>query len=70
MTFINSQAGFILKLTILSLVLSIGIKLLGQWVLITPTPSKALILVLTLPGIMTIILWWRMKQYQPLSNKE
>lgn len=60
----NTQIGFVLKVLLLSALLSILIKYGGSRLPIAPTPINALIGITVLPIIMFIALWWRGKEQQ------
>jgi|JI91814BRNA_FD_contig_101_660094_length_3904_multi_7_in_0_out_0_3 hypothetical protein len=55
----NAQIGFILKVLILSIGLSLGIKYGGPFLFIPSTNLSAVIGVFTLPLIVTSLLFWR-----------
>ncbi|MEA5582395.1 hypothetical protein VB620_13725 [Nodularia harveyana UHCC-0300] len=54
-----NNLGFVLKLLILSALLSVGIKYLGPNLSIPATDTNALIIVLSPTMIMAIALFWR-----------
>ena len=56
---INSQAGYIFKLLILSSGLSILIKYGAIQLSIEPTPGNALCAIATPLVVMVLALWWR-----------
>ena len=55
----NGDGIFILKMIVLSAVISVGIKVLGPLLPLPATPAVALILVLGPPVILGGILLWR-----------
>lgn len=58
----NNQAGFIIKILLLSAGLSILIKYGGQHIPIQPTTSLAIIIVL-LPSLVTgLVMGWRVRE--------
>ena len=62
----NTQAGFILKILLLSTVISIAIKYGGQLILLKQTTSWALITVFSPSIIIALILGW---QYNAIERK-
>ncbi len=59
----NTQAGFILKILLLSTVISIVIKYGGQLIPLKPTTSLALITVFLPSLIIALILGWQYRKY-------
>ncbi len=58
----NTQAGFILKVVILSAILSFFIKYGGKFIPLTSNTLDALFLVLSPTLILSLILGWRWQQ--------
>ena len=65
----NSQAGYIFKLLILSTGLSILIKYGGIHLSIEPTPGNALCAIATPLVVMVLALWWRASKNQLLDSR-
>ncbi len=55
----NTQVGFVLKIILFSTGLSLLIKYGGQYLLLKPTTSTALTIVLTPSLVFGLILGWR-----------
>ena len=64
----STQAGFILKVVLLSAILSFLIKYGGKFIPITSTPLDALTVVLLPTFILSLIFGWRWQQQK--HNKE
>ena len=60
----NTQVGFILKVVILSAILSFVIKDEGKLIPLTPTNLNAIIVVLLPTLILSLILGWRWQQQE------
>ncbi len=58
----NDSLNFVLKVLILSLVISLMIKYLGPVIAITENNVSALIIVMLLPLIITLFLSWKLLQ--------
>ena len=58
----NTQAGFMLKVLLLSAILSFAIKYGGKFIPLTDGTFDALILVLSPTIILSLILGWRWQQ--------
>lgn len=60
----NSQLGFVLKVLLLSAVVSVLVKYGGRFLPLSPTSVNALIIVLLPLVIVSLVLGWRAKKFQ------
>ncbi|MEO8890436.1 MAG: hypothetical protein ABI417_02695 [Coleofasciculaceae cyanobacterium] len=65
LSFMGTQANFILKVLVFSALISVLIRYVGPSLAIAPTSLNTLIAVLTPPLVLAIVLFWRAKNYQP-----
>lgn len=61
---VNSQVGFVIKVLLLSAVLSVGVKYGGRFLPLSPTSVNALLIVLLPLVIVSLLLGWRAKNFQ------
>ncbi|AFY76145.1 hypothetical protein Ple7327_0715 [Pleurocapsa sp. PCC 7327] len=64
----NSQIGFIVKVLILAIALSVAIKYGGQALAIAPTPTNVLLGILLLPALVAVALGWRARNAVKLKE--
>jgi len=60
----KNQVGFVLKVLLLSALVSVGVKYGGRFLPLSATSMNALIIVLLPLPIVSLILGWRAKKFQ------
>jgi hypothetical protein len=63
----SGQIGFILKVVLVSTILSLLVKYGGRILSIPPTPTNASIAILIPPILMALVLWWRLLRKQQID---
>jgi hypothetical protein len=63
----SGQIGFILKVLLVSTILSLLVKYGGRILSIPPTPTNASIAILIPPILMALVLWWRLLRKQQID---
>jgi hypothetical protein len=63
----SGQIGFILKVLLVSTVLSLLVKYGGRILSIPPTPTNASIALVVPPILMALVLWWRLLRKQQID---
>jgi hypothetical protein len=64
----NSQIGFIVKVFILSIALSVAIKYGGRALAIAPTQTNVLLGILLPPALVAVVLGWRARNLAKLKK--